>query len=92
MPAYPDRQRPCSSFAIRPASSRRVRPAAARAEVTKAWQGFADSTFNLYKGPLKDNEGNVVLKEGEVIDNEDNGFKLKVKFLVEGAIGRTGLK
>lgn len=67
-------------------------PEAARAEVAKARQGFADNTFNLYKGPLKDNEGNMVLKEGEVIDNEDNAFKLKVKFLVEGAIGRTGLK
>ena len=25
------------------------------------------------------------------IDNEDNKFKLGVKFLVEGAIGKTGL-
>jgi hypothetical protein len=33
-----------------------------------------------------------VLKEGEVISNEDNAFKVNVKFLVEGAIGRTGLK
>ena len=51
-----------------------------------------DDSFKLYKGPLKDNEGNVVLKEGEIIGNEDNVFKLNVKFLVEGAIGRTGLK
>src|SRR5262249_45686441 len=67
-------------------------PEAVRAEVTKARQAFADDTLKLYKGPLKDNEGNVVLKEGETIDNEDNAYKVGVKFLVEGAIGRTGLK
>ena len=65
---------------------------AVRAEVLKARQAFADDTLKLYKGPLKDNEGNVVLKEGETIDNEDNAYKVGVKFLVEGAIGRTGLK
>jgi simple sugar transport system substrate-binding protein len=58
----------------------------------KAKQGFTDDTLKLYRGPLKDNEGNVVLKDGEVIANNDNKFKLGVKFLVEGAVGRTGLK
>jgi basic membrane protein A and related proteins len=67
-------------------------PEPVRAEVDKARQAFTDDSLKLYKGPLKDNEGNVVLKEGEVIGNEDNAFKLNVKFLVEGAIGRTGLK
>jgi basic membrane protein A and related proteins len=70
----------------------KVVPEPVRAEIGKAQQGFADDSFKLYKGPLKDNEGNVVLKEGEIIGNEDNVFKLNVKFLVEGAIGRTGLK
>jgi len=46
----------------------------------------------LYKGPLKDNEGNVILRQGEVIQNNDIKFKLGVRFLVEGAIGKTGLK
>ena len=41
---------------------------------------------------LKDNEGNVILKAGEVISNTDNAWKFKVRFLVEGAIGKTGLK
>ena len=40
---------------------------------------------------LRDNEGNLVLKAGQRIDNEDNKFKLGVNFLVEGAIGKTGL-
>lgn len=67
-------------------------PASVRDEIVKAKEGFMNDTLKLYKGPLKDNEGNVVLKEGEVVDNEDNKFKLGVKFLVEGAIGKTGLK
>jgi len=67
-------------------------PEPVRAEVDKARQAFTDDSLKLYKGPLRDNEGNVVLKEGEVVSNEDNAFKVNVKFLVEGAIGRTGLK
>ena len=66
-------------------------PETVRAEVLRARQAFADDKLALYRGPLKDNEGNVVLKAGETIDNEDNKFKLGVKFLVEGAIGKTGL-
>ena len=64
---------------------------AVRAEVLKARQAFADDRLALYQGPLRDNEGNVVLKAGQRIDNEDNKYKLGVKFLVEGAIGNTGL-
>jgi basic membrane protein A and related proteins len=67
-------------------------PERVRAEVLKGRQGFADDTLALYKGPLKDNEGNTILKPGETVNNEDNKFKLAVNFLVEGAIGSTGLK
>jgi simple sugar transport system substrate-binding protein len=66
-------------------------PQAVRAEVLKARQAFAEDKLALYHGPLRDNEGNVVLKAGQRIDNEDNKFKLGVNFLVEGAIGKTGL-
>lgn len=66
-------------------------PEAVRAEVLKARQAFADDKLALYQGPLRDNEGNMVLKAGQRIDNEDNKYKLGVKFLVEGAIGKTGL-
>ena len=55
-------------------------------------QGFTDDSLKLYRGPLRDNEGNVVLKEGQVIANDDNAFKLNVKFIVEGGVGKTGLK
>lgn len=67
-------------------------PEDVRAKILKIRQGFVDDSFKLYRGPLKDNEGNVVLKEGQVIANDDNKFKLAVNFLVEGAIGKTGLK
>lgn len=70
----------------------KVVPEEVRAKALKIRQGFSDDTFKLYKGPLKDNEGNVILKEGQVIANNDNKFKLAVNFLVEGAIGKTGLK
>lgn len=70
----------------------KVVPPDVRASVLKIKQGFTDDSFKLYRGPLKDNEGNVILKEGEVVANDDNKFKLGVNFLVEGAIGKTGLK
>lgn len=66
-------------------------PEGVRAEVLKARRALAEDKLALYRGPLKDNDGNVILKAGETIDNEDNKFKLGVKFLVEGAIGKTGL-
>jgi basic membrane protein A len=60
--------------------------------VLKAREGFVNDSFKLYKGPLKDNQGNEVLAAGREIANSDNAFKVNVKFLVEGAIGSTGLK
>ena len=66
-------------------------PQSVREEILVGKQGFIDDSLQLYKGPLKDNKGNVILKEGEVIDNEDTKFKLGVKFFVEGAVGETGL-
>lgn len=70
----------------------RAVPEDVRGRILKLKQGFADDSFKLYRGPLRDNEGNVILREGQVIANDDNAFKLGVKFLVEGAIGTTGLK
>jgi len=67
-------------------------PQNVRDEAMKAVGGFTDDTLKLYKGPLKDNEGNVILKAGEEVSNTDNAWKFKVRFLVEGAIGKTGLK
>jgi hypothetical protein len=66
-------------------------PQNVRDEIVVARQGFVDDTLKLYKGPLEDNKGNVILKRGEVVDNEDTAFKLGVKFFVRGAVGETGL-
>jgi basic membrane protein A len=60
--------------------------------VLAARQGFLDDTLKLYKGPLKDNKGSQVIAAGQEISNTDNAFKLNVKWLVEGAIGSTGLQ
>jgi simple sugar transport system substrate-binding protein len=70
----------------------RAVPVDLRERALKVRQAFVDDTLKLYRGPLRDNEGNLVLKDGEVIANDDNKFKLAVNFLVEGAIGKTGLK
>jgi basic membrane protein A and related proteins len=67
-------------------------PDTVKSAVLKARDGFTKDTLQLYKGPLKDNEGNLVLKDGEVIANDDSNFKTKVNFLVEGTQGQTGLK
>jgi basic membrane protein A and related proteins len=67
-------------------------PDAVKAAVLKARDGFTADTLKLYKGPLKDNEGKVVLKEGQVIANDDAAFKTAVNFLVEGTLGKTGLQ
>jgi len=66
-------------------------PQNVRDEIMMARQGFVDDTLKLYKGPLEDNKGNVILKAGQVVDNEDTAFKLGVKFFVKGAVGETGL-
>jgi basic membrane protein A len=67
-------------------------PENVRQEVLKARQAFVDDTLKLYKGPLKDNQGKQILAAGQEISNADNDFKVNVKWLVEGAIGETGLK
>jgi basic membrane protein A and related proteins len=67
-------------------------PEEVRAEVLAAKQQFTDDTLKLYKGPLKDNQGNEVIAEGVEIANDDNKFKLSVNWLAEGTIGSTGLQ
>ncbi len=67
-------------------------PEAVRQEVMAAKQALHDQTLALYAGPLKDNAGNEVIPAGTEISNTDNDFKLSVNWLVEGAIGETGLQ
>ncbi len=62
-----------------------------KADVMKAKQGIMDGSLALYAGELKDNKGNIVVKDGETISNDDTAFKLGMKFFVAGAVGETGL-
>lgn len=48
--------------------------------------------YPLYRGPIRDNKGNIVVADGQVIPNSDNDAKVKMNFLVEGTIGETGLQ
>ncbi|MEM1346609.1 MAG: BMP family ABC transporter substrate-binding protein, partial [Pseudomonadota bacterium] len=67
-------------------------PEDVRAEILAAREGFLDGSLLLYNGPLADNKGNTVVEAGTGINNDDNDFKLSVKWLVEGALGETGLE
>jgi len=48
--------------------------------------------FDLFKGPLKDNAGNVVVAEGQVLTQADleglEGCTTCMRFLVEGVVGQ----
>jgi basic membrane protein A len=46
-------------------------------------------TFQMFKGPLKDNKGNVVIPDGKSFDDQDPAL-WGMNYLVEGVIGSTG--
>jgi simple sugar transport system substrate-binding protein len=48
---------------------------------------FMEGSFVIYKGPLKDNEGNLVLKAGKEWVQTDPDLE-KITFLVEGVVGK----
>jgi basic membrane protein A len=59
----------------------------AKADIEKAKAGFADGSLQLYAGPIVDNKGNVIVKEGDVAENGDAAFKVGVDFFVDGIVG-----
>ena len=61
---------------------------AAKAAVEPVMAVMKAGTFKMFKGPLKDNEGNVVIPDGKVFDEED-GSLWGMSYLVEGVIGKT---
>ena len=67
-------------------------PENVRADIIAARQAFVDDKLKIYAGPLKSNDGKQILAPGQIIANDDVGFKFGVNWLVEGAIGETGLK
>jgi simple sugar transport system substrate-binding protein len=60
-------------------------PAETKAKVDEVKKGLADGTFAIWKGPLKDNTGKDVLKEGETADDK---FLSGVNFYVKGVEGK----
>ena len=48
-------------------------------------QGIIDGTFDMFEGPIYDNQGNLVIAEGETIDFADRNACCQ--WLVEGIVG-----
>ena len=59
-------------------------PAELKAKVDKVKAGLKDGSFSIWKGPIKDNTGKEVLKEGAVADD---AFLGGIKFFVKGVEG-----
>jgi basic membrane protein A and related proteins len=60
-------------------------PAETKAKVEEVKKGLADGTFAIWKGPLKDNAGKELLKDGETADDK---FLSGVNFYVKGVEGK----
>lgn len=62
-----------------------VVPDAAKKRVDEVKAGLKAGTFNVFKGPIKDNTGKVVLEKDQV---GDDAWKGKINFFVEGVEGK----
>ncbi len=60
-------------------------PAETKAKVEEVKKGLAEGTFAIWKGPLKDNTGKDILKDGETADDK---FLSGVNFYVKGVEGK----
>ena len=60
-------------------------PAETKAKVDEIRAGLKAGTFSIWKGPLVDNSGKTLLKEGEVADDK---FLSGVNFYVKGVQGK----
>ena len=59
-------------------------PAETKVKIDEIKAGLKDSSFVIWKGPLLDNRGNIILEEEEVADDE---FLSGVNFYVKGVEG-----
>ena len=59
-------------------------PADVVAAATAARDGIADGSLVIFKGPMKDNKGNVILKDGEALDD---GGLWAMNYYVDGVAG-----
>ena len=60
-------------------------PADVAAAAQAANDGIADGSVVIFKGPMKDNQGNVILKDGEALDD---GGLWAMNYYVEGVQGK----
>jgi len=60
-------------------------PADTKAKIDEVKKGLTDGSFAIWKGPIVDNAGKTVLKDGEVADD---GFLSGIKFYVKGVEGK----
>ena len=60
-------------------------PAETKAKIDEVKKGLTDGSFAIWKGPISDNTGKPVLKDGEVADD---GFLSGIKFYVKGVEGK----
>jgi basic membrane protein A and related proteins len=58
----------------------------AKADADAAKAAFMSGTFIVYKGPLKDNQGNVVIESGKEHGQTDIALE-SMNYLVEGVVG-----
>ena len=61
----------------------------AKTEADAAKAKFMDGSMIIYKGPIKDNTGKIVVPEGKSFD-QGNPELEKMNWLVEGVIGKVG--
>ena len=59
-------------------------PADVAAKAAAARDGIGIGSLNIFEGPMMDNAGNVVLKDGEVLDD---GGLWGMNYYVEGVEG-----
>ena len=59
-------------------------PADVAAAATAARDGIADGSLVIFKGPMSDNKGNVILKDGEALDD---GGLWAMNYYVDGVAG-----
>ncbi|APW41945.1 BMP family ABC transporter substrate-binding protein [Rhodoferax saidenbachensis] len=60
-------------------------PAETKAKIDEIKKGLTDGSFAIWKGPLKDNTGKDILKDGETADDK---FLSGVNFYVKGVEGK----
>ena len=60
-------------------------PADTKAKLDEVKKGLKDGSFAIWKGPLVDNTGKVILKKDEVADDK---FLSGINFYVKGVEGK----